>query len=47
MQQCTLLRVVLRRVVKTAFKKVSILRRVLGRRFAVGFNAKKGSEKGS
>ena len=34
----------LRRVLETAFEKV--LRRVLGRCLAVGFRAKKGSEKG-
>ena len=44
-QQRTLLRRVLRRVLETAFEKV--LRRVLRRCLAVGFNGKKGSEKGS
>ena len=43
--QRTLLRRVLRRVLETAFEKV--LRRVLRRCLAVGFNGKKGSEKGS
>ena len=36
---------VLRRVLMTAFEK--ILRRILRRCLAVGFNGKKGSEKGS
>ena len=44
-QQRTLLRRVLRRVLETAFEKV--LRRVLRRCLVVGFNGKKGSEKGS
>ena len=44
-QQRSLLRRVLRRVLETAFEKV--LRRVLRRCLAVGFNGKKGSEKGS
>ena len=44
-QQRTLLRRVLRRVLETAFEKV--LRRVLRRCLAMGFNGKKGSEKGS
>ena len=44
-QQRTLLRRVLRRVLETAFEKV--LRRVLRMCLAVGFNGKKGSEKGS
>ena len=44
-QQCTLLTRVLRRVLETAFEKV--LRRVLRRCLVVGFNGKKGSEKGS
>ena len=35
----------IRRVLETAFEKV--LRRVLRRSLAVGFNGKKGSEKGS
>ena len=44
MQQRALLRRVLtRRVLETAFEKV--LRRVLRRCLAVGFNGKKGSEK--
>ena len=38
-------RTLLRRVLETAFEKV--LRRVLRRCLAVGFNGKKGSEKGS
>ena len=41
-QQRTLLRRVLRRVIEIAFEKV--LRRVLRRCLAVGFNGKKGSE---
>ena len=44
-QQRTLPRRVLRRVLKTTFEKV--LRRVLRRCLAVGFDGKKGSEKGS
>ena len=44
-QQRTLLRRVLRRVLETSFEKV--LRRVLRRCLEVGFNGKKGSEKGS
>ena len=44
-QKRTLLRRVLRRVCETAFEKVP--RRVLRRCLAVGFNGKKGSEKGS
>ena len=44
-QQRTLLRRVLRSALETAFEKV--LRRVLRRCLAVGFNGKKGSEKGS
>ena len=44
-QQRPLLRRVLRRVLETAFEKV--LRRVLRRCLAMGFNGKKGSEKGS
>ena len=44
-QQRPLLRRVLGRVLETAFEKV--LRRVLRRCLAVGFNGKKGSEKGS
>ena len=44
-QQRPLLRRVLRRVLETASEKV--LRRVLRRCLAVGFNGKKGSEKGS
>ena len=46
MQQRTLLRRVLGRVLETAFEKV-LIRRVLRRRLAVGFNGTKGSEKGS
>ena len=44
LQQCTLLIRVLRRVLEIAFEKV--LRSVARRCRAVGFNAKKGSEKG-
>ena len=44
-RQRPLLRRVLRRVLETAFEKV--LRRVLRRCLAMGFNGKKGSEKGS
>ena len=44
-QQRTLFRRFLRSVLETAFEKV--LRRVLRRCLAVGFNGKKGSEKGS
>ena len=44
-QRRTLLRRVLRRVLETASERV--LKRVRGRRLAVGFNGKKGSEKGS
>ena len=44
-QQRTILRRVVRRVLETAFEKV--VRRVLRRCIAVGFNGKKGSEKGS
>ena len=44
-QQHTLLRRVLRRVLEIAFEKV--LRRVLRRCLAVGFNGNKGSKKGS
>ena len=44
-QQRTLLRRVLRRVLEIAFE--TFLKRVLRRCLAVGFNGKKGSEKGS